>query len=100
MMVKSTLIQGHIEQKPLILAQRKETLYFWQFNSSRTAFIVRFFIFKTCVLSKGVLSTLIGNIAYVLPRSVSEDLRDAWVKNVSDIVNGGRRHRDGPISLA
>lgn len=99
MMVKRTLIQGHTEQKALILAQCKETQYFWQFNSSRAAFIAEVFIFKTCVLSMGVLRKLIGTIVYILPRSVS-DLRDAWVKYVPNIVWGvGRRHRDGPISL-
>lgn len=67
MTVKHTLMQGHIEQKALILAQCKETQYFWQLNSSRAAFIVEFFIFKTCVLSTGVLRKLIETIAYILP---------------------------------
>lgn len=76
LVVKHAIIQGHIKQRPLILAQPKETPYTWQFNSSRAAFIVEFFIFQTCVLSKCVLRKLIGNIASILTRSVSEDLRD------------------------
>lgn len=108
MVVKHAIIQGHIKQRPLILAQPKETPYTWQFNSSRAAFIVEFFIFQTCVLSKCVLRKLIGNIASILTRSVSEDLRDVWVKKNKNKKNGpsilavgeGRSHRDILISLA
>lgn len=51
-----------------------------------------------------MLRKLIGNIASILTRSVSEDLRDVWVKKINGpsilTVGEGRSHRDILISLA